>query len=884
MGCLLWLFTALLGLLLTIQIPFILLFAFDLELKIPQRIGAKLGNQISTTDHRIAFASATLDKHGTLRLKELEIRDARGRRMLSADQLSLDLFLPSTLLGLPRMERIDASYVRLWDPSGPLGKTAPVARVRAFRADVEGNLWRIVDCRARIDNLEITATGEIPVNALRNLVDIEPEDPSTGLERWMRNLTLFRTQLERARNPFLSVTFSEIGEDRDFVRFDGTADRLELPSGISLVDNFRLEMGLKVSEDRIVPTPIVATAETLRRDGNLLAHRPKLLGRFPPHLTEYWRYDGSEILISSRNFFLPEVDLKNPWLRGEIAPDLSLRAIGQAEVFGNPLTVGARISRTFQEASVSLAGRVSVHDLLLHPAVPVEARNPNLDFGEGVFLRASSQLSFQQPVPDRIDFDLEADSPINLAGFRARTAAISGFIRPSERTLEVEHLSVDTEEFHLEAKYSHDFATNQFRFLVDGEFLPSAINGWMGPWWEEMWNDFQIPEPAWIDLDLEGDWDYRDDRSLFGGMSFRNITMEGTPIARGHARMWSRPYFFELFDLEAFRPEGTASGSFANLLNWQTREYSAFVYDFESTFSLEAVGPLFGENIQEIIENFEAPEAPSITVNGIILPDPADDGDSREELVVHARSPEPLLFHGNQLDSLELKAVYANGITVINPLNFQLGGGSGDAFVEWKETGMDRCTLQLVFEGGDPAAVVQAIPILAEQVIDRFPELRESPDDLSKNLNFSLECMGDPSRAETLFGEGTLELKTPNLANVRLLGILSRISEQLPLPLTLGSFEFNRVEADFLLNRGLIEFTRLDIHSPTSLVVASGSYDMDSARVDMDAKMQLLGGVKIPILSQIGMLLSPVGEVFEFRVYGPLDDMNWRLYLDPRSW
>jgi len=889
MGCLLWLFTALLALLLVVQIPFVLLFALDREVDVPTGIVRRLGVELSSDEYRITFSSATLDKYGIVRFSDPQVRGSNGRRLLTADRISVDLFLPSTLLGFPRIDRIEAINVGLWNPTGPLGAAEPFATALSVAVQKKGADWEIDDFRASLDNLDVAAAGKISEADLAILFGGDVDAAAVhakdfDLEEWIEMLVAYRSQLSRVRHPFLRADLTGGGDGAASLRLIGTASRVEFPGGFSLVEDCLLQGTLRLDQNPLSSAPLVFSGESLMGTGGVAVEKPLLGIRFPAHIADHWRYDGTVVSIEAGTTSFDGGILEYPTLDLRVNADLSIALLGQASLFDNAFDVEGTIARTFRSASLRIGGVLVVDEVLSHPAAPSEVSEADLDFGEGLFVMASTELNLGEGLPRQISYRVQTLSPINLAGFEAVYADASGTFLPGEKTLDVERLSVETPTFHLNGKYSHHFPTNEFRFLVDGTFHPSAIDGWMRPWWQELWGDFQIPEPAGIDLALEGDWDYRDDRRLFGAISFRNITMQGTPVSRGHARMWSRPYFFELFDLEAYRPEGRAIGSFGNVMNWETRETFAFLYDLQSTFSLDAVSPLLGDRVKEIVDLFQTDVPPELKFSGVILPEESTVGDPREQLIVEARTDAPLSFKGIFLDSLSLSAVYADELTVISPLRFGLGGGIGEATVRWNAAAGDDCSIQLDFSGGCPAEVVRAIPLLAEQTAGRFTDSRTDKNDRSRNLDFAIECSGDPSDPESLFGEGTLDLRTPNLANVRLLGILSRISEELPLPVTIGSFAFNRAEAKFLLNRGLVEFNRFNLHSPSSMVVASGSYDMAEAEVDFDARMELLGGVKIPILAQIGYLLSPVGKVFEFRVFGPVDDMKWRLFLDPRSW
>ncbi len=883
---LLWLFTAFLGLLLLVQAPFVVLFVLDREISIPPEwVEGAVSRQIGE-DARITFSTLTLDKYGTLRLTDVKVENDRGRRIFTAGKVVADLFLPSTVIGFPRLDRIEGSAIKAWDPARPLGDTEPLVNIDSVCLRRDQEIWSICDFRARFGNIPVIASGtiniplwaEIAEGLHREAPPVEPDFGSLAQR--------LREEAQRLVDPFLAIHIYTAADGAEMVACALSSQRVGLPFGISLDGETRAEAGFSATPDGILPTPIRFSAGRASFHGKneLLLADPTVVLQLPRGLFEGQLSSGASAFLSASRFVSSHGELLHPSLTLSKGTRLSIDATGQASLFGNPISVNADIQPLRATADVEVEGVLSINELLQHPAVPHEARKPELEFGKGLFVRLQSRVEASRPSAAPVRFLAETTGAANLAGFRSLYARASGTILPTDLVVDVERLSVQTPAYHLDGSYRHNFTDNRFRFLVQGGFLPRDIDGWMRPWWEELWSDFEIPNPARIDFDLSGDWDHRDERRLFGGIGFQNITLRGTEVERGHARMRSRPYLFELFDLEALRPEGSATGSFANLLDWETRETFAFLYDFHSTFALDAVSPLFGEEVGKIAGDFDMTDPPDLTIRGTLFPRAGSEGDPRESLLIEATADSPLRFHGIRLERLSFHANYGNDVLRVEPLRFRLGDGDGEGWILRRGIGEDsHRSFAITLSDADPASVVAAIPTLAKATGERFSDKRRPGDD-SRNLDFSIECSGDPSAPETMLGEGSLDLKSPNLANVRLLGILSRISEELPLPFTLGSFQFEQVGTSFIFNKGLVEMPDLTLRSPTSRLLASGLYRIEEKTIDFDARMHLLGGTDIPVLSQIGSLLNPVGRVFEFRVWGPLDDLNWRLYLDPRSW
>ncbi|MFP4357809.1 MAG: AsmA-like C-terminal region-containing protein [Puniceicoccaceae bacterium] len=878
-ACLLWLFTGALGLLLLAQIPFVLLFAFSREIHLPARWVEKLASRAAGDGFSVRLGSATLDETGTLRFRRISLHTPTGRPVAEAEFLEVDLFVPSVFLGRPRVEEAGGRNLRLRDFEGPLGNPEPVASVERFHLVRGGSGWIVEDFRARSGDLRLAAAGRIDTGSWDALA-AEPEPPPG--EEFFERILEAKARMDRFTEPFLFLRFDRSGAGTTRARLTTGADRAELPFGLTLAGNPRLTFDATLDGGGFHPGEIRLSAGELTQGGRIRVEAPRLRLTPPPGFPGGAVVSGGRARLSARSVETAGGVLSFPTFSLQGRAGLRFAVRGQAGLFGNPVSIEAFINPLRRTIDVSAAGPIDTGALLRHPRVPPEARGHPPRFEEDLFVRASTRFDIGEPLPGNIRFRAES-GPMDLKGMRALHASVIADFDPAALRLSVESLSVQTQDYHFEGTYRQDFGNNRFRLRMRGGFLPGDIDGWMGPWWAELWEDFEINDVPRVDIDLRGDWDHRDQRRLFGGIRFENITFNGMAIERGHARLRSLPYLFELFDLRAFRPEGEIRGSTGDIIDPVTRDRTVRFHDLTSTVDFAAIAPLFGKEVREFVSDFELTAPPELTIRGTLLP--GADGDERENLLIRAHADRPLTYRGIALDSLVFDARYGNGVFRCEPVRFTLGKGTGEGWLirRRRETEGGIHSAGLTFTGGDPVAVVRAVPVLREAFGERFERDGEEARE-SRNLDFSIECSGDIDDPATLLGEGSLDLATPNLANIRLLGFFSRISEELPLPLTLGSFRFERVSSSFLLNRGLVEVPDLTLHSASSRVLASGAYDMDKGTIDFNARMQLLGEVRFPILAQLGNLLNPVGRVFEFRVWGDPDDPDWRLYLDPRSW
>ena len=882
-ACLLWLFTAGLGILLTVQIPFVVLFVLDREVRIPSKWVEYAISHSVGEEYEVSIGPVRLNKWGTVRIEEATLKNRTGRMVAQASSLQVDLFLPSVIFGIFTPQEVEIRNLTLYDFLGPLRAEEPILEVEGICLIKSKSSWNIEDARIRIGNLLVAAAGEVSQRVLRPQFKEKTTDGQ--LEEMIQQVQQLEKQLARLKNPFLRIEVNSEGREHAEASIVLTADRAELPYSTSLEDEVRFSARVQLVNSEIGPLDIRLSSRMAYVDQTSRILSPKVSLNLPGGLSFPSAITAATAGFTASEIATPEIVLEAPTVATTTKNGFPVQFHGQVGILERPFLVRGTVHPFQQKADLEIAGVLDVRKALYHPGIPAKARNLSVDFGEGVYLQASTSVSRNNLIPDSIQFRAKTTGPVQIREFDALFASGIGEFLPKETSVSIRKLDVQMKDYHFEGKYDHNLRTNLFRFLVRGGFIPTDINSFMKDWWDEIWPTFIIREPAYVDFDISGDYDHNDEREMFGGVRFSNISYRGMRIDKGHATMWSFPYFFEFFDLQAFRPEGKASGSMAIILEPDTRQDYAIRYDFLSRFDFVEAAPLFGKKIVEIGADFTLTGAPEILIQGVLFDESYYKPTPPNNLRIEASTDKPLTYRDIDLERFSLKGVYNQDGLRLDPITFGLGKGTGEGwlFQRADQNDPEISTAYLNFKGGEPSAVVDAIPLLRENMKDR---LTVDPDDdpEDRNLDFSIECTGDFENPETLLGEGYIDLETPNLANVRLLGIFSLISEQFPLPITLGSFKFDRVSTSFLLNRGLIEFPNLTLHSPSSRLLASGSYDLPKETIDFDARMELLGEVKFPILAQLSALLRPVGKVFEFKVWGELDDPQWRLYLDPRSW
>jgi hypothetical protein len=107
-----------------------------------------------------------------------------------------------------------------------------------------------------------------------------------------------------------------------------------------------------------------------------------------------------------------------------------------------------------------------------------------------------------------------------------------------------------------------------------------------------------------------------------------------------------------------------------------------------------------------------------------------------------------------------------------------------------------------------------------------------------------------------------------NLSQVNILGGISQKLKTLNLPIPSGSFTFERLEIPFRIEYDNIYSDKILLTGPLSKLEASGQLNLISNEVDIAAKLQLVGNLKIPLLSQVINFADPLSKITKIKISG----------------
>ena len=126
-----------------------------------------------------------------------------------------------------------------------------------------------------------------------------------------------------------------------------------------------------------------------------------------------------------------------------------------------------------------------------------------------------------------------------------------------------------------------------------------------------------------------------------------------------------------------------------------------------------------------------------------------------------------------------------------------------------------------------------------------------------------------------------MRIEDKNLKEIHFFGILSEKLSLLPIPLPLGSLNFNTLEGIFRLDKKILHTDNLELTGIFSKLSNKGSVNLESGIVDISSKLHLIGNIPIPIIKQIVNFADPLSRIAEIKLTGHWYTPDWKIQINP---
>ncbi|MGB0371477.1 MAG: AsmA-like C-terminal region-containing protein [Opitutales bacterium] len=851
-------------------------------MRIPNRVVEEVVSQIDP-ELWLAHEGVFLNFGGVVSVKSLSAGiKGVSSPVIELGDIVLDLDVGLLMLGRIELDQFKLSEGKLFLPAlySPTGVTEELLEVARLDLRDEGRSYNIQQALLRFGSAAIWGAGEFSVPRQKRGDGEVKSFEKRDLEEQLRGLYDFRERMSLVSSPLLKARFKseQVGENSVDIYVSGSIQAGN-PYAVE-VELFEVFADVNLSQMQIERVSLEARAGGLAwKDDWTLSH-----------LDFYQELEG-EIILNEMVDGLEWVamGLQGPGLRDPVDL-LSVRpSLGDftqlpvdVSVFWDGALVSAQVNASFlsQEARISARSR----GLGIRQLETVEMFSQT---GLANLVWGLEDSNFYIDTAVRYDETVEWES-LKLRGDTGPIAYKGVWLDNAWAELSLFKDRAEIHDFAItgplgDAAGSLDFNwwSKDLELYISSQILPPAINSWMEPWWVNLWEPFTFLQDHRPHADFYVSTTIGKPRSThyFGQVLGSKTAYKGACFDQGSARVWGKPRFTEVFDLQLSRPEGDARGS----LTWTffPDRYGLMVteYALDGRVDLRNGEKIFPSVVQEITANFD-PEGPiDLRVEGHTY----GSGAKPEEKIraeggrVSARADNPIGVYNICVDSLDIEVEYGTNGVDIPSLEFLAGGGVGSgalrvSYVE-KEGGQiaPELSVDVEMEGLRRDRIFAVFPMLKT---DNAPSETED-DGGNTRINLNFQAVGDPLDRFSFQGSGRARMTGGNLNEMNVFGGLSETLTNTAFPV--GSLSLNEIESPVNIRGSLLEFKNIKGSGRGVRLRGDGSYEMKHDH--MNFKMNVIPGnmEETPVYSLFTAILRPVASAFPIRVWGPISDPNWAL-------
>ena len=604
------------------------------------------------------------------------------------------------------------------------------------------------------------------------------------------------------------------------------------------------------------------------------------------------RLDGRVNPASSTadTFFIPETLLlsatrvSNQWIPIE-GPSLVIKPVGTQKPSLIPTTLRV-------DMAVTAAGNLNALSGLARPA----ERSAEIDFRSEVdsaLIIAIGQIigrdilkfcSFRQKASADghlslapggklrfVEGDLFSNS---LDIYRVAVEHVSGHVRFDGTELLADRALLRMGDNFARGSYGMNIKNADFRFLLSGRLRPDRINNWFKGWWPGFWENFDFSYlPPTADIDVAGRWGTVGKTEVFVGVDASHPTLRGVNFDRARTRLFIRPQFVHALDIEASRPEGTATAWFSRFNDPERGLWTRINFEATSTLDPLALASLLNPDTHATASNFIFEKAPSAHASGWLDGPGATKGPAHH-IEFQAKGTGLFTLFRFPLSDPSFSGVWDGPEIRLSNVVAQAAQGRLTGSARFDTEGTAH---RLDFAGSLTEAHLGAalddieghIALLAGAKHHRIPDL------LAGTLvTLYASASGNYSNPYSFHGKGNAHIWGEELAKVRLLGGLSQL-------LSFTSLRFTSAKAKFELDGAKVQFPTVRLLGRNSAIDAYGSFQLDTKAISFNAKVWPFDQTPGLFQSAMGLVLSPLSHALEVKLSGTLSNPSWAFIYNP---
>jgi hypothetical protein len=594
--------------------------------------------------------------------------------------------------------------------------------------------------------------------------------------------------------------------------------------------------------------------------------RMRLVGALAPHATAF---EPRSLDVSADELNAVGVAAESPFISLVPAPNANWRGEARAWIYGAPLAVNATVDPRTKSADAQFSGAISpgwidpigrhFHRDLgavlgLGQAVAVEG-SARIDPGWR-FRRASATIAAQEIRAGRVMID-EARGRVEFDG----------------RWLKAPEAFARLGTSFARGSYEEELATRRYRFLLEGRLRPLEIAGWFPKWWREFFGHFDFSAEAPLgNVDVRGRIGTGRETAVFVFADSDKPIITGVPWDRVITRIFVRPFFDDGLEVAIEKNPGAAHGTFQRQFDRQG-QWQHYVFNVSSSLDLTDAPKMFGPNEAGAFTPFAFSQPPSVKARGDLLFGAHPPGGSRDAMQIEVRSGGPLRFYGFPLDRAAFHAAVDNDAIAVDHLDFGFAGGDATGHAHVSGRGQAReVVLDCAVRNAHLVSAIAAFEDFSHRGAPGPPPSLGKYVEAKSNILLDLDAAarGHPGVSDSFQGDGSAQLRGPELVKLPLLGFLSHL-------LTFTSLRFTTADAKFHLENGRLAFPSINVKGANSAIEATGYYGIARHQLDFNAKVYPFGRSSSFLERGLNLAVMPFSSVMEMRLTGDIDQPKWSI-------
>ena len=864
------------------------------ELALPAWARSQIEIRLARIGIRGSFGPTVLDTSGRIWVRDLRILHPTLAEPL-LDAKSVFVRFDPRWLSVGRFEplEVEVEGARLWLPSmhSPTGRAEQTFRDISLHLASEGSTLTISGFYAQFGNLAIATHGKLnlprkPRSLQRTGIGDLWRDGIQIYLRQMRQVQPSLAWLEHFDDARLNVVLRE-GSTK--VLF-GTAEVDFTSSHFRIPENWTRSVGGSASLEGLTVQTLIPIGGDGAKDIQIACAADRVQdveGRFA--------HDTDALLVAKldRNFTrLTPLALKAR-IAKLAAATWSADAVGLETKFPSlDTSITARIGGEPWRVDIRSLDTNKGHvDLRLDARV-----SPQIVEWAGGILKRYLEKELTLTSNPRLLAEIALDKGWKLQRCHGRISADSVIahkvaLDQASATFELAGTSLRFDDIILKqgpsiakGSYWMDTDTMDFRFLLDGQLRPEGISGWFHDWWPTFWENFDFTKsvPS-ASVDIQGRWGRNADLSVFVAVENGPTAIHGIWFDQARTRLLVRPHFYDALYFRVNQGDRTAYGKFARAVNWEKKLWSRLEFDATSNVDLADAARMIGIEGLGIVEPFSFSHPPQLRLHGHLDGPGGPNGEHRDvSLAFYAAGAGS--YYEFPLEDVSVSGTIKDDDIVLDPFatGFAKGTAEGRFHLSGKE-GSRRLGFDLRVKN---AGLGDAIRTLEEFSAKRAKRDIPKESKLQKQIaagriDVAISADGMFDNLLSYQGQGNAQLTGADLAEINLFGVLSQVLKRTLFNFT--TLKLDALQANFTIQGPRLDFSQIRVTGPRALIDAKGDYLLDRSALDVKAKLFPFGQDNFILSNAVGLVLSPLSQVLEFKLTGRLDNPNWSFVYGPSS-